>query len=213
MLLPASSETSLGKLADTLGQERGVRQMGTTALIRSIEASKTINPKDVNAIAVATANRVDSGVAERLKNLIPQINDGVGDKLKSRFDEVVGLLNTTQTTIKHVLNYVVLPQPTAEAFECLRVVNQVEDLILDKSFNPARNNKSLADIRDPNKNGAYKQCLELLKDSGLCTAFQEIFRDFTEKESKNFLERPQRFLEIQRLRAEIVRYFGKGKSL
>lgn len=181
--------------------------MGTNALYRSLEALSTINPKDVSAIANATASRVDSESAERLKTLVPQINEGVGKQLKPRFDELEKLLNTTQSTLQVISNHLSLAQPTLEAFECLRVLNQAEDVTLDKSFNSARNNKSLAELRDPGKNEAYKKCLELLKESGLSVRFQKVFRDFTEKE-KNFIERPQRFLEIQRLRTDIVSYFA-----
>jgi hypothetical protein len=96
-----------------------------------------------------------------------------------------------------------LPEPTPEAFHCIRALNQVEDLVTDREFVRAENNASLERRwHDAPTQDCWRR---LADDKVLMQRFQRVFRAFG---SEGVPERIERYLELDQLRRDVVRYFA-----
>jgi hypothetical protein len=111
---------------------------------------------------------------------------------------------------------------TEGAFNCIRALVQVQNLVTDKSWfeNEAsttaktvaknkevvsKNNTSLRDITT--NNSSYDHCLLLLKDNkSLLYRFKQQFT--TQFQDGNINELGERFLQIQVLNSDLVSYFA-----
>jgi hypothetical protein len=91
---------------------------------------------------------------------------------------------------------------TPEAFVCVRALSQVQDLVTDKDKSCDQNNKALDKLT---KSPPFSEASKLLEKSDLVQRFQAAFRNFTTGEFKELAER---FVEIQDLNSDLVRYFA-----
>lgn len=95
------------------------------------------------------------------------------------------------------------PRISPAAFErvahCLRALNQMEDLVLDKEFQLAENNKS---IERRTKETLYIEALNSLPDT-LQTRFAAAFKPFTR--AGLIAQRAQRASQILQLRLDVIR--------
>jgi hypothetical protein len=104
-----------------------------------------------------------------------------------------------------------LPELTPEQGEkvglCLRALNRVEDLVLDKDFNLERSNETLGGM-SPEREMGMRTCLELLEaigDTGQ-PSLADKFRDMLDYRFArgDFQERHELFRRIQDLRLTII---------
>lgn len=95
-----------------------------------------------------------------------------------------------------------LPSPTQAAFNCIRVLNQVEDLITDRDFLLERNNQSLY---ERSIEGPTQDCVRTLEaDPDLQNRFKRVYRPFADG---SFSTLAERYSELDQLRRDIVRHF------
>ncbi len=95
------------------------------------------------------------------------------------------------------------PRISPAAFErvahCLRALNQIEDLVIDKEFQLGENNKS---IERRTKETLYKGALNSLPDN-LRVRFEAAFKPFTRADLIE--QRAQRASQIFQLRLDVIR--------
>ena len=95
---------------------------------------------------------------------------------------------------------------TQKAFVCIRVLSQLQDLVLDKKPNLEQNNQTLEKIRC---SAPYADAVKALEGSEPIDAeFQRSFRDFTKID---FSELSGRFIEILGLYKDLIRHFAPPK--
>lgn len=123
--------------------------------------------------------------------------------MSDRVAEVASTLGLIHTAILAVMGQP-LPRPTQEAFDCIRVLNQVEDLVTDRDFQLRKNNAALAERYTERPT---IECFTKLQniDETLANRFQKIYVAF---QAASVEARAERYLEIDALRREIVRRFG-----
>ena len=99
-------------------------------------------------------------------------------------------------------------EPNQRAFECIRVLNQVEDLVTDHDFAHVRNNALLTERWDERPT---QECYQILisGDPNLGKRFQAVYGPF---QSDEFHERAARYVEIDQLRRDIVGHFGPSPT-
>ncbi|MGH6636512.1 MAG: hypothetical protein ACRED0_10415 [Gammaproteobacteria bacterium] len=82
---------------------------------------------------------------------------------------------------------------------CVHLINQIEDLVLDKKFQLAENNKS---NERRTKETLYKEALNSLPDN-LQARFEAAFKPFTRADLT--AQRAQRASQILQLRLDVIR--------
>ncbi|WP_287128678.1 hypothetical protein [Candidatus Cyanaurora vandensis] len=129
-------------------------------------------------------------------------------------DVLTGVLTETREFIhsQTILNQSLLTSisqssstPTRDGFDCIRLLKQVEDLVLDQSPNRDGNNRTLEEYR-----GRLDEPLRLLADEPtLRERYGDALRPF---QGKQLRERANRYLELQQLIMDILRYFTQTKK-
>jgi len=94
------------------------------------------------------------------------------------------------------------PNPTQAAFDCIRVLNQVEDLITDRHFALKNNNRSLSErsIEAPTLDCVQKR----QADPDLQNRFKAVYLPIADD---RFLTLADRYADLDQLRRDIVRHF------
>jgi hypothetical protein len=158
---------------------------------------------------------------------VQQARNEVLVDLSAGFDKTEGVLNALDVEVKdfrtEARNFVpevartieqakkdiigaVTPMPThvtSKAFDCIRVLSQLQDLVLDKKPNLEQNNQTLEKIRC---SVPYADAVKALEGSEPINAeFQRSFRDFTKID---FNEMSGRFIEILGLYKDLIRHFA-----
>ena len=163
-------------------------------------------------------------VMRTFNNVIDESIGKVGERLNDLVQlETLGLkVQVTNFPIAGTFN---ADDLTENAFACIRVLSQVQDLVTDKSwFDPVvsttvaktlpkntgvidKNNISIKDLTT--NNSSYDHCLLLLKGKQeLLDRFKQQFTPFKDGSIK---ELGERFLQIQDLNSELVSHFANPK--
>jgi len=135
-----------------------------------------------------------------------RLEDGIAatSGVQEKIEDVTAALSRIQEAIEAMLPP---GKPTPEAFNCLRVLNQVEDLVTDHEFDRDKNNTSLKKrlAERPTKDCHAK----LQSDRGLAERFLTIYSEFPDPTT--FEDRAKRYVEIDQLRHDIIRHFGASR--
>jgi single-stranded DNA-specific DHH superfamily exonuclease len=204
MVLPRTFETALDHLAQKGANTYRGKFMGRVAFYR--------RASDLDELKLS----VSQAKEEIVLQLTQQIQtaqyalsgrfDVTDRTLNIHTDKFSALANAIVETKNEIIGAtpgrIVPTDVTPKAFIGIRALSQVQDLVTDKDKNRVQNNKTLDRLR---KSAPYAEVSELLGDSNLRQRFQAAFQDFA---SDEFKELAERFVEIQDLNSDLVRYFA-----
>ena len=148
------------------------------------------------------------GASTPIKLSIKELEEIIQEltKLKSLSETTNDAVSKFLELHKKMVSYLDVKLPankTQNAFACIRVLKQIEDITIAESFEQDKVNDSLETIK---KEPSYQSSMDQLSgDQDLKVRVDHVYRQFVKGDLE---DRAQRFLEIQRLRADIVRYFA-----
>jgi hypothetical protein len=200
-----------------------------TMLHRRLEAS--IHAIDhvghrIDAVS-AQINHFDRNTGAALGSVSQHLQVGmsaigqVGQNIEALVDKIVEFqqhLETRLDTANQILGWIqmavggtpapTVTAPTESSFAGLRALNQAEDLVMDQTFDPERNSAALDEReREVVHQDWYKTLLA--SEPRLATRVRAIYDPIT---TDRFEERSKRYVEIDRLRADILHHFGPPPS-
>ena len=179
--------------------------------------------KGLSALQVAVGDTL-GGVTQRLQSGINAVHD-VGQKVEAVAAQISGLrageLATVCQRLSRLSSEMVFIQsailavagqepaePTPNAFQYIRALNQVEDLVTDHDFSHTKNSAGLTERWNERRT---QDCYETLMaaDPNLGGRFQAVYGPFLTDE---FHERAARYGEVDQLRRDIIRHCGPPSS-
>lgn len=186
------------------GVTAGLSDFRTTMAARLETVSHSVAQLQGGVSAVSNVSQKLDGVTQKIGELQSSIASTFGT-VPSTAAQVASSLAQIHTAILAATGQQ-LPEPTPEAFECIRALNQVEDLVTDHDFQLAKNNEVLRGRwTDRPTQGCYENLQKL--DPQLGERFEAVYRSF---DSPDLSARAERYLELDQLRRDIVRRFGSS---
>jgi hypothetical protein len=142
------------------------------------------------------------------KDLLSTISTNVNQLPMAIYEAIEPLIEEAKEDIIKGFNSKPSPNDvTQEAFDCIRILSQIQDLVTDKEFVLDTNNETLTKLRC---SSAYNTAFNQLSESeAIQNRFQNAFRDFKTDE---FTERAKRLIEILGLYNDLIRTFASERS-